>query len=219
MPENVLAANLRSETGKGPVGRLRREGKLPAVFYGRNKEARSIVVDYKEFKKAIFSDTGTKWLFKISLEGEEKTVMLKEHQIDPIKRTSMHADFYEVDADRALQVEVPVLLEGASAGVDEGGMLQQVRHTLMVSALPHLLPEQLVIDVSAMQIGDSIHIGDVQAPEGVELVDDASFTVATIVAPRAEAEEEAEEGEAEEGEGAASAAEESGGEEPEGGEG
>jgi large subunit ribosomal protein L25 len=194
MPELVLTARYRTETGKGPAGRLREEGLLPAVFYGRNQEARPITVNYKEFKKVVFSEGAGKFMFKIDLEGEEKTVMLKGHQIDPIRRASIHADFYEVDLDRPIHFEVPVVLEGRPAGLENGGMLQQVRHVLIVSALPHKMPEQFVLDVSGLELGDSIHVEDIPTDEGVELVHETNFTVVTVIAPKGATGEEAVEG-------------------------
>ena len=194
MSELVLTARYRTEKGKGPAGRLREEGLLPAVFYGRNQEARPITVNYKEFKKVVFSEGAGKFMFKMNLDGEEKTVMLKGHQIDPIRRVSIHADFYEVDLNRPIHFEVPVVLEGKAAGLEQGGMLQQVRHVLVVSALPHKMPEHFVLDVSGLGLGDSIHVEDIPTDEGVELVHDTNFTVASVIAPKGATGEEAAEG-------------------------
>ncbi|MEW5724001.1 MAG: 50S ribosomal protein L25, partial [Thermodesulfobacteriota bacterium] len=120
--DTVLTAQPRPETGKGPAGRLRREGRVPAVFYGPGREARSIWVDLKEFNKVVFSGAETRSLFRLRLGDEEKTVMLKEHQIDPLKRVFIHADFYEVDVTRPIEIEVPLVLTGKAPGVERGGL-------------------------------------------------------------------------------------------------
>ncbi|MDY6852709.1 MAG: 50S ribosomal protein L25 [Thermodesulfobacteriota bacterium] len=208
MDANVnLTAAPRTTTGKGAARQLRRQGRIPAVFYGRRQQARSLSVNSKDLKTVIMSGGGKHSLIRLMIEDndshEEKTVMLKEHQVDPVNRTLVHADFYEVEADRFIEVEVPFVLVGKPKGVDEGGLLQQIRRVLLVSALPQNLPGSIELDVSHLDIGDSIHVEEVQAPEGVEILFDVNFTLATVVSPKGlQAEEEAveeEEGEAEVG--------------------
>lgn len=201
-----LTAAPRAATGKGPARRLRRQGMIPAVFYGRRQQTRSLSVNSKDLKTVIMSGGGKHSLIRLMIEDndshEEKTVMLKEHQVDPVNRTLVHADFYEVETDRPIEVEVPFVLVGKPRGVEEGGLLQQIKRVLLVSALPLNLPGSIEMDVSHLDIGDSIHVEEVQAPEGVEILFDVNFTMATVVSPKGlQAEEEAveeEEGEAEE---------------------
>jgi large subunit ribosomal protein L25 len=184
-----LSAKPRTQFGKGPSGKLRRQGLIPAVFYSRGAEARPLTVENKELKKALFSREGGMALLRLEIEGEggteEKTVTLKEHQLDPVNRTVIHVDFQEVDINRPLMIEVPLLLIGKSEGVERGGVLQQIRRVLTVSALPKDLPEKIEVDVSHMNVGDSIHIDEVTPPEGVEIVHDVNFTLATLAMPRA----------------------------------
>jgi large subunit ribosomal protein L25 len=213
--EATLLATLRPEKGKGPAGRLRKEGLIPAVFYGTNKPSQPITVNYKELKKVVFSGTSARSIFKLRVgdgdKGDEVAVMLKDYQLDPIKRTVVHADFYEVDLTKPLEIEVPVVLTGKPIGVEAGGMLQQIRRELLVSALLLDLPEEIEIDVSQLDIGDSIHVEEVAVPDGVTFIYDVNFTVATVSSPRVQEEEaEAEEGEELEGEEAAEAASEDG---------
>ncbi len=185
----TLNAKPRKELGKGPSGQLRRQGLIPAVFYGRGAAARPLTVDYKELKKALFSQDSGLALLRLEIESEdgteEKTVTLKEHQVDPVKRTVLHVDFQEVDVNHPLAIEVPLTLVGKSDGVERGGVLQQIRRVLMVSALPKDLPESIEVDISHMNIGDSLHVEEVTPPEGVEIVHDVNFTLATLAMPRA----------------------------------
>jgi large subunit ribosomal protein L25 len=136
-------------------------------------------------------------------EGEPKrTVMIKEMQTNPVSRDFLHIDFYEVSMDRKIRVSVPVLPMGKSVGVELGGVLQLVRRELEVMCLPLNIPEALEVDVTNLDIGDSVHVEDIPHGEGVEIPADTNFTVVTVLSPKKEAEiEEAEEGE-EEAEGA-----------------
>ena len=205
----TLLATTRPEKGKGSAGRIRKEGHMPAVFYGKNKPSQPITLNYREFKNVVFSGSGARSIFNLRIgeegQGSEVAVMLKDYQVDPIKRTVIHADFYEVDLQKPLEVEVPVVLTGKPVGVEAGGLLQQIRRELLVSALLLDLPEQIEIDVSNLDMGDSIHVEDIPVPDGVKFIYDVNFTIATVSSPRVqEAEEEAVEGE-EEAEGEAPA--------------
>ena len=140
-------------------------------------------------------------------KGDEVAVMLKDYQLDPIKRTVVHADFYEVDLQKPLEVEVSLVLTGKPIGVEAGGMLQQIRRELLVSALLLDLPEQIEVDVSQLDIGDSVHVEEIPVPDGVTFIYDVNFTVATVSSPRVQEEAEAEEAEELEGEEGAEAAE------------
>lgn len=209
--ETTINAIERAESGKGPAKRLRREGMIPAVFYGAGLEARTLTVNAKEVTKELFGPSGSRSLFQLNIDvdgkAEEKLVMLKDYQIDPIKRSVMHVDFFEVDYNKPLQIEVPLVLNGKPDGVEKGGLLQQIRRELLISALPKDLPDKIEVDVTSMDMGESLHVGEVAVPEGVELVFDVNFTVATVIAPKGAktTDEEEEEGEAEGAEPAAEA--------------
>ena len=198
--EVTLNAEPRTETGSGVARRFRRDGFVPAVLYGQGQAARSLVVNHKELKTALYDHAGALSLFNLKIESEgqveEKTVTLKDHQIDPIKRIILHADFLEVDINQPLELEVALVLVGKPEGVERGGILQQIRRELTVSALPKFLPDQIDVDVSGLNLGDSVHVADIPVPEGVEIVYDVNYTVATLMVPRAmkaEGEEEEEE--------------------------
>jgi large subunit ribosomal protein L25 len=195
----VLTAQVRQETGKGAMNRMRRSGRLPAVVYGRGKPAVLLSFEYRHVLKTMFSGEYIPSLVKLKIEGQEgakeQIVTLKEHQVDPIKRSLLHLDFALVDMDKPITLEVPVALEGEPAGVERGGMLEQIRHEVTVNALPHLIPESISVDVSELDINDAVHVEDLRVGEGVELIYDVNFTIATVSAPVTEEDLEAEEGE------------------------
>ncbi|MFH1091789.1 MAG: 50S ribosomal protein L25 [Pseudomonadota bacterium] len=192
----TLTAQVRREAGKGPAGRLRRQGLIPAIFYGRRQTPVPLTLDSKKFKAAAFAASGARSLFRLKIEGdgqeEEKVVMLKDHQVDPLKQIILHVDLMEVDVNRPIEIEVPLVLKGRPLGVDKGGLLQQIRHDLTVSALPQNVPQQIELDVSDLDVGHSIHLAELKLPDGVQVLEDVKSTLVTIIAPKgAAAEEEA----------------------------
>ncbi len=126
--------------------------------------------------------------------------MIKEIQVDPVKQTILHVDFYAISMDKKISLEVPITLTGTAVGVSEGGILQQVRRTLEISCLPDRIPEALEIDVSNLAIGDSLHVSDLEIPEGIEVLAEERLTVVTVVPPTKVEEIEPEILEEEEGE-------------------
>lgn len=221
MAETVLNVSLRDNVGKGNSRALRREGLAPAVVYGRGLETCSLVVEPKELHKVLSTDAGLNALITLKGDGpfDGKVVIVKDLQEDPIKRDILHVDFKTIDLKEKISVLVPVHTIGQSAGEKEGGQLQVVRHELEVYCLPTAIPRAIEVDVTALEIGDVVHIEDVPLEPGVEVPHDVNFTVVTVVGLRPEEEEEVEEEELEEGaeavaeEGAEETEEESGGEE------
>ena len=150
-------------------------------------------------------------LFLLSIEGNgepaEKTVMIKEIQVDPVQRHFLHVDFFEVAMDEEVTLSIPVRLTGNAAGVLMGGVLQQVKRELTVRCLPSQIPDSLDADVSPLNIGDSVHLKDMQLPPGIKIFDDLDTTIVTVLAPTVEKEAAKEAApEAEVVEGAAAAA-------------
>ncbi|MBU2550366.1 MAG: 50S ribosomal protein L25 [Proteobacteria bacterium] len=198
-----LSASPRTATGKGPARQLRRQGLIPAIFYGPGRDPRPLSVNSKDLRSIFLS--GQHNLIRLTIQGdeagEEKTVMLKDHQLHPVKRNLLHADFYEIDVNRPIETEVPLVLLGKPIGTDKGGLLQQIRVALTISALPLNVPMQIEVDISHLDLGDSLHVEELLAPEGVEIPYETNFTLATVAAPKGiKAEEEVE---GEEGEGSA----------------
>ena len=208
MAQAVLNVEIREKSGKGVARKLRAAGKLPAVVYGKGFEPTSVVVDPKELERVISGDAGMNTLITLnggdSLNG--RVVVLKDADIHPIRREMVCADFHAINLTEKSLFMVPVNVVGAAAGQKEGGSLQLVRTELEVLCLPTQVPQAIDIDVTDLQIGDTIHVEEISAPEGVELVHDVNFTVITLSVIKVEvetAEEDEEEVEAVAEEGAA----------------
>lgn len=224
-----LKAELRKEKGKGAARRMRRDGRIPAVIYGRGEDTRELSVDAHDFEVLMRHVSLDNTLIDLDIKGKRGKIkaLVGEVQTHPFKPEVLHVDFLMIHAGEKVHVQVPVRLEGNPAGVKEGGVLQHVLHDLELNCAAEAIPEAILVDVSALEIGDSIHVYDLDLPEGVEIEIDESRTVALVAAPRIieepEEEEELEEalepeliGREEEGaEGEADEAEESGSDEEE----
>lgn len=222
MGEVSIEVELRDGRGKASNRKLRAAGRIPAVVYGHGNDPVTLSLDPTELEKEIrASHAGLNTLFDLKGEGAVagRTVLVKELQRHPVRGSLLHADFYEIDVNEQIQVAVPIHLEGTPEGVVMGGVVEHVLRELELSCLPNAIPDEIVADISAMDIGDSLHVSDLPLPGGVELVTDASLSVVSVVVPKAVEEttpEVAEEGEGEpgaEGEAAAGTAED-GGEKP-----
>jgi large subunit ribosomal protein L25 len=202
-----LDSTIRTKIGKGPARKLRSEGKLPAIFYGPKTDPIMLSLDYGWLKKMLKGKSAESIIFDLRIDSDEKAqsrkVMIKEIQRDPVTRDYLHVDLYEIAMEKELEVGIPVYLINTPIGVSKGGILQQVRRELGVLCLPKDMVDKLDIDVSGLDIGQSLHIEDISLPPGLKSTEDSSLTIATVVAPTttAEAEEEVEEEEVEETEG------------------
>jgi len=194
-----LKSNIRTSVGKGPARVLRRENRVPAVFYGPDTDPVLLSVNTNDLDHVMKNSRAGQMVLNLVIQNGEsytKAAMVKELQVHPVSRNFLHVDFYEVSMDRKLKVKVPVVVKGKSKSVELGGMLQIIRHELDVLCLPAQIPDSIEIDVTDLDIGDSIHIGDI-SPEGdIEFTDEAHLTVVTILTPKME-EEPVEEGEEE----------------------
>jgi len=191
-----LKANVRTGRKKGPARRLRVDGKMPAVLYGPGTETLALSINAGDLEKAIKSRSGSQVFFNLVIDGGavgNKTAMIKDLQTHPVSRGMLHADFYEIAMDRKIRAMAPVTVTGKSIGVEEGGMVQIIRRELEVLCYPNKMPEEIVIDITGMDMGDSIHIEDIPVEEDVEFPHDTNFTVLTILSARAEEEEVVEE--------------------------
>lgn len=192
-----LNATERKTSGKGAARRLRSEKMIPAVVYGAKMDPMMVSLDTSEFDK-IIRDRGVSGLFlNLKIQGDAsqtKVVMLKELQMDPFGIEYRHADFQQIDMDTQVTVSVPVEIIGTSKGVkDDGGMLQIIRRELEVICKPGDTPERIEIDVTHLEIGDAIHVEEIDLGEEVQIPHEVNFTVVTIVPPDAGEEEEVEE--------------------------
>lgn len=182
MAQVELNVELRDGSGKGVARKLRAAGKVPAVVYGKDLETKAVIVDPADLEQAISGEAGLNTL--ITLKGapelDGKVVILKNVAIHPLKRSMVCADFHAIDLKAKSSFMVPVNIVGTALGQKEGGSLQLVRNELEVLCLPTEVPQVIDIDVTALEIGDTIHIEEVVAPEDVELVHDVNFTVITL---------------------------------------
>jgi large subunit ribosomal protein L25 len=204
MADTKLAAEFRSDKGSRPAGRLRREGRLPGVVYGLGEDTVSVTVNAHQLGTILSSKSGANTLITLQLDGQEQLALARQVQRDAVKGSLVHVDFVRVRADQTIQAEVRIDLQGEAQGLDQGGMLEQMMHTLTVEGKPGQLPNEIVHDVSALELGDQLHVKDLAIPAGIVVVTDTEELIATISIPRGlEAEEEAaaegEEGEAAEG--------------------
>jgi len=183
-----IDAELRSGAGKGVARRLRKTGKVPAVFYGPKRETTAIAVDAKEFSQKVSTLEGSHLIRFRSAAGEvsSKVALVKDTQFHPVTGAVLHADFYEVDMAAKLRVRVPLHFTGKAAGVATGGILQPVRREVEVECLPAAIPEFLDVDVSALEIHDAIHVSQLQAPEGVVVRYETDFALVTVLPPTVE---------------------------------
>jgi large subunit ribosomal protein L25 len=197
----TLNAELRSETGTGATRQLRRSGRLPAVVYGRRDETQSLTLDTQELVRLLTEIRAATTVIDLEVGGEKpRRVLIREIQRHPFRSELLHVDFFEIRADVKIKVQVPLHLEGEAYGVEMGGILQQIRHELEVECLPNEIPPDFTVDVTDLDIGNSIHISDVEL-SGVTILDDEGLTVCTVVPPAVEEEPEVEElEEGEEGE-------------------
>jgi len=205
MERPVLKAEIREGTGKELARKLRVKGLIPAIFYSPRSNSIPLVIDAKEFAKTLQTEAGENVLIELNIlkgsKADRKVVMVKDVQIDPLQRTALHADLYEVAMDEMVTVEIPIHLTGKPEGTKMGGILEQIRRVIQIQSLPGDIPKGIDVDVSSLNIGDSIHIQDIQV-EKVKILADSNFTIATVVPPVAEEEKEVEEVVAEAVEGA-----------------
>lgn len=196
MEHPVLTAQVRSHHGKGVARKLRRENKIPAIFYGPNTEPIMLTVGFSEMERLLRQATGENVILDLEVRADQgvetRRAMLKDLQTHPVRDTFLHADFYEISMDKEITVEIPIRLINTPVGVTNGGMLQHVRREVTISCLPDRLIDSFDVDVSQLGIGDSLHLKDIALPEGIRMEDEEHLTIAVVAAPTAMPEEEVE---------------------------
>jgi large subunit ribosomal protein L25 len=192
-----LQVSTRTGTGNGPARVLRREGRVPAILYGPADKPQMLSVGIRDFEDIVKESNVGRSIFNLVIDGgkETKATMIKELQTHPVHHSLIHIDFYAVDMARKVRVNVPVVTTGKSKGVEMGGMLQIIRRDLEVLCLPNAIPQDITIDISQLDVGQSVHVEDIQLDGDVELPHEVNFTVLTILSQKKAEVEEAEEGE------------------------
>ncbi len=195
-----IKTNLRENTGKGTSKALRRDDKIPAVLYGKSIEPVALMVEKNQLDLAM-KQSETQQIF-VKMESDTpslngKSAMIKEMQIHPLTENYVHVDFLEIDMDTKIKVKVPVVTTGLSIGDDtQGGLLQIIRRELEIFCKPGNVPSKIEVDVTELEIAQSIHISEINVEGDIEIPYDVDFTVITVLVPKGSAEdEEAEEGE------------------------
>jgi large subunit ribosomal protein L25 len=189
-----LSAASRSEKGKGPARRLRIEGKIPAVAYGKKLEATQLAVSPKELRAVLATSHGKNSVVELVVEGKSAiTAMVREYAHHPVSREIIHADFIQVDLNEPVDVNVPLKMTGKAKGIITGGIVQQVFRQLPVRCLPNKIPVLVEMDVTELDMGDSLKVSQLTLPEGVTVRLSPEQTLVSVVAPekKSEAEEAA----------------------------
>jgi len=187
-----LKAAKREDLKSSVTKQLREDGQIPAVVYGKEKEAKTISVDSLALIKTV-RDEGRNAVISLDIAGDSAVdVMLHEYQMHPLKDEVIHADFYMIDLSEEMDVEVPLRLEGEAQGSKDGGILQQPLYELQVRAKPHAIPEEITVDITNLEIGDSLAIADLPTAAEYEFLDESETTIATVLPPEAEEETEEE---------------------------
>lgn len=194
MDRIVLEAEKRPPLTKGELNRLRQEGKVPAVIYGRGKDTQSLLVDGRLLRR-VLAMGGTNVLIDLQIgdgaEPQQETVMIKEIQRHLWQQNRLlHVDFIRISMEDEIEVEVPLNFIGEAAGVEEGGILQILLREVSVKCLPGNIPEPIEVDISKLQIGEGISAGTLTLPEGVTLLTGPEETLVQVLVPEEEEEEE-----------------------------
>lgn len=188
MAEVKLNVVRREGTGKGIARRTRAEGRVPGIVYGKGMEPVAVSVDRREFVTALQTDAGLNALLNLTLDGDTVPTLAREIQRDPVRGTLLHVDFVKVDLKQEVEVTVPVHVIGESPGVAEGGVLEQPLHEVTVRCLPQEVPESIEADVSGLNIGDSLRVGDLSEAKSFHILNDPENAVISIMAPISEEE-------------------------------
>lgn len=188
MEEILLRAETRKGTGKGIARKLRKEGNIPAVLYGRDVEPLPIKISAKEWD-TLMRRVRKNVILTIELHGganiENRPVMIKEIQPGFLGDDIRHIDFLQVSMERTIEIEIPIHLTGTAQGVVKNGIVEQHLRSIMVECLPTQIPEEIVLDITSLDIGDSIHVSDISLP-GVKLLEHTDVAVVTVIPPEAE---------------------------------
>ena len=196
----ILKAKGRSDFGKKSSRALRRQGDVPCIMYG-GKDSEKLSINAKLLSKALSGEHGRRVIVQIDIEGkdEKHSVLLKELQYHPIRDFLIHADFMEIDLGIAIKEKLPVISQGEAVGVKiKGGVLKVHKTQIAVEGLPDKIPSEIFVDITGLDIGDSLRVKDISMREGIKIIDPEDTVVLSVGMPKAAAaEEETAEGEAE----------------------
>lgn len=189
----LIKGEIREQFGKNVSRRIRRSGRVPAILYGPSVDNVALTLEKKDIITILKSESGENTLFKVSFDSEKKDAMIKNMQVDPVSDELLHVDLIQIAMDKAIKVDVPVVLVGESVGVKtEGGFVDFAFREIEVECLPQAIPEQIEIDISELHLHQSIKVGDVAPQEGIKITSDPEMVIVLIQAPTKEEEIEVE---------------------------
>lgn len=203
MSNATLTATRRSSAGKGSARAMRRDGQTPAIIYGHSREAESLAIPTRELERLLSRISTGSTVVELMLDGGNSVrTLIREVQHHPTRKLVLHVDFEELVAGEKVITKVPLRFHGTPEGVrQDGGVLEEKLHEISVEVDPSLLPDHIEVDVTPLAIAKSLHISDLQLPEGLKVLDDESTVIASVLPPRVSTEtEEEEESESAEGE-------------------
>jgi len=189
MKQVAIKVSPRVKTGKEVAKKLRKEGLIPAILYGKGVEPRPFSLRYADFERIYKRYKGEALIYTLEFENGESSkvqAVLKELQRDPVTDLAIHLDFQAISEDETIEVKVPLELVGKPVGLTKGGILEVMLHEITIECLPKDIPDKLVVDISSLDIGHSLHVADIKAPAGVKITEDPEETVATMVAEEEE---------------------------------
>ena len=210
MSDVKLSVEPRTLFGSGPSGRYRREGKVPATVYGLDSDPQSVLCNGRELERILHGASGANTLITLNLSDGDALALARQIQRHATRGDLVHVDFVRISRNIAVAAEVPLHLEGEAPGARQGGLLEQLLFSVTVEAMPGNIPNELVIDVSTLELGDQIHVSDLKVATGVEIQQEADALVAQVAIPRGLGDEDEAEGEEGEGGDAAAASAEGG---------
>lgn len=193
----VLAVTARATSGSVEARRMRRAGQVPGVLYGKSIKSSSVTVNRRELVKFLHAHAGEHGLLTLKVESDgkslEKPVLIKRVELHPVNGEVLHIDFHAIALTEAVRIKIPVVLGGEPVGVkQDGGVLEHFLREVEVECLPTQIPKQVAHDISAMKIGDTLHVKDLAVPEGAKITSDAEGVVASVLVPKVEKPEELE---------------------------
>lgn len=185
-----LSAIARDKGGKGTARKLRSEGRVPAIVYGHGRDSQALSINTRELEKLLDHISAESTVIDLDIDGKASRTLIREIQRHPFKRQILHVDFQELVAGEKISVSIPIVLMGVPDGVRmDGGILDQTMRELEIEVDPANIPNHVEVDVTRLTIGSSVHVRDIQLPEGVEVLDDEDASVCVVSAPRAVIEE------------------------------
>jgi len=180
-----LSASVRTETGKGAARKIRQAGNIPAVIYGHGREAQSLMLNARDTDKLLKSIAISSTVIELSIDGKNVRTLIREVQRHPFKRTITHMDFQELVVGETVSVHCPIVYVGVPEGVRlEGGLLDQIMHQLHIEVDPSSIPNHIDVDVSALKIGNTLHVSDLNLPAGIKVLDEPGNTVCIVQVPK-----------------------------------